>query len=536
MKKFMILISSLLIFNINAVNAEEIISNEEDNTTISEVKYVAKVNDKNYETLEEAISNAEYNDVITLLEDTAGSFKITKGITIDLNKHSINGDNKNSIFDIDLEDGILEIKNGTLGNNTISLDGGSVIIKNGSLKIDNVKFENNNAKNGGAIKVSGGQIEISNCTFNNNKATTGSGGAIQVAADYNNSVVEISNSKFNKNSSKGNGGAISVSSNNKNNNANLVINNGNTFDSNEAGIYGGAIHTSGSNTSFQVDGSKFINNKANAGGAIYNIKNTLDEKVVFNNSTFIGNEAKTIAGAIYSRTTKNEIVEINGCTIKNNKANLGGGIYLDSTNAGSMNVTIDSIIYDNSAKNAADDIYTSNRGNITITLPNVTNYDNAKLNCDDIIDGWYIDIKGSRWNAHGEEVNVNKVNEITLTGSNSLKAAHDGFGKVLVKYVDKDGKSLSEDITLNGKYNTEYVTEEKEFQYYELVDVKGNKTGKFSNELNEVTYIYEYVGGTGGDDPEFPKTGIEDNNIIEIIGIVSLLSLGTVVVLKKKLI
>ena len=49
-----------------------------------------------------------------------------------------------------------------------------------------------------------------------------------------------------------------------------------------------------------------------------------------------------------------------------------------------------------------------------------------------------------------------------------------------------------------------------------------------------VTYIYEYVGGTGGDDPDFPRTGIESNNIVEIITMVSLVALGTTIILKKK--
>lgn len=49
-----------------------------------------------------------------------------------------------------------------------------------------------------------------------------------------------------------------------------------------------------------------------------------------------------------------------------------------------------------------------------------------------------------------------------------------------------------------------------------------------------VTYIYEYVGGIGGDDPEFPKTGIESNSLIEIMTVVSFIALGTTVILKKK--
>ena len=76
--------------------------------------------------------------------------------------------------------------------------------------------------------------------------------------------------------------------------------------------------------------------------------------------------------------------------------------------------------------------------------------------------------------------------------------------------------------------------QEKEFQYYELLKVEGNRIGLYAEEDTEVIYVYTYVGGTGGDDPDFPRTGIESNNIVEMIAMVSLVALGTTIVLKKK--
>ena len=107
-------------------------------------------------------------------------------------------------------------------------------------------------------------------------------------------------------------------------------------------------------------------------------------------------------------------------------------------------------------------------------------------------------------------------------------------GNLTVKYVDENGKELSESIFSTGMIGKEYTTEEKEFQYYELLKVEGNRTGLYAEEDTEVIYVYTYVGGTGGDDPDFPRTGIESNNIVEMIAMVSLVALGTTRVLKKK--
>lgn len=55
------------------------------------------------------------------------------------------------------------------------------------------------------------------------------------------------------------------------------------------------------------------------------------------------------------------------------------------------------------------------------------------------------------------------------------------------------------------------------------------------SKIDTVTYVYEYVGGMGVDDLEFPKTGVTTNYYLEIIFIVSLLALITVVKIKNKL-
>ncbi|GGE73588.1 MucBP domain-containing protein [Priestia taiwanensis] len=66
-------------------------------------------------------------------------------------------------------------------------------------------------------------------------------------------------------------------------------------------------------------------------------------------------------------------------------------------------------------------------------------------------------------------------------------------GTVIVKYIDKEGKKLTEDITLTGDVGNPYKTEKKEFDGYEFVKVEGPSEGTFIDGEIVVTYIYEKI-------------------------------------------
>ncbi len=109
-------------------------------------------------------------------------------------------------------------------------------------------------------------------------------------------------------------------------------------------------------------------------------------------------------------------------------------------------------------------------------------------------------------------------------------------GNLIVKYITIFGETLSPDETSTEKVGTDYKTEAKEFEYYKLVEVKGNETGKYIDGTTEVVYVYEFVGGTGGnDDPDFPVTGVETNNILEYTLLISLISLIGSIIIRKKI-
>ena len=83
-------------------------------------------------------------------------------------------------------------------------------------------------------------------------------------------------------------------------------------------------------------------------------------------------------------------------------------------------------------------------------------------------------------------------------------------GNVVVKYVtvkDNSYENLIDDITLNGLVGTTYVTNEKTFENYILVETIGEVEGEFALEDKEVIYVYKLKELP-------PKTGImiESNN------------------------
>ena len=112
-------------------------------------------------------------------------------------------------------------------------------------------------------------------------------------------------------------------------------------------------------------------------------------------------------------------------------------------------------------------------------------------------------------------------------------------GDLIVRYITIFNETLSSDEKSTEKVGTDYKTEQKEFEYYKLVEIKGNETGKYVDGTIEVVYVYEFVGGSGGNDepidPNFPATGVETNNALEYTLLISLISLVGSIIVRKKL-
>ena len=167
------------------------------------------------------------HDVITITEDITLSEPlppITGTITIEGGGHTISGDGKFRIFDVN--GGRLTLKNLTLekGKATEGSGGFTYIINNehvlvdagGALRLDggaqvfieNTTLSGNSADAGGAIALLSGKLSGDNSSFVGNTSSQYDGGAILLGKG----AVTITNSSFVDNSAVWTGGALGVQS------------------------------------------------------------------------------------------------------------------------------------------------------------------------------------------------------------------------------------------------------------------------------------------------------------------------------------
>ena len=77
-------------------------------------------------------------------------------------------------------------------------------------------------------------------------------------------------------------------------------------------------------------------------------------------------------------------------------------------------------------------------------------------------------------------------------------------GKVIVKYLNEEGYSLTSTITISGNVNDDYFTDQLVFDGYELSSIQGERNGFITEGVTYVTYIYKLIPE---EVPEEPKTG-----------------------------
>lgn len=565
--------------------------NEDTTNEEQEVKnYVAQINDTKYETFDEAYAASKNDDTIILLSNaTTEGINLKHNLTIDGKKYTLTFTNKgiamwkysltfknmtvsmNGITStpytaewnwmaiaastnakLILENTNMTIdaagksKNNThaiyfCGNNVLSLKNSTLTIKN--YKQDALEWDDK--RKGFEEFDTGYNVILENSTFVSDHNRSGFTGTFTVKT-YN-SNVDVINSRGN--GSNGSHFEFHDSKVNFNNNgshglsAGLLTIDNSTVNANNNGANG--IHVS---NTLKVQNNSIVN--------IENNKCSISSKWTIPGALYVAGK-----DSIIDKTTKLTIQNNNGSgiyvhktgdlkletgTIINNfaeKLQIGGGIH----NTGNLTIDNSVIINNNHAEVSSDDIYNDENANITFGNTHddwelnggYKDKDKTEKDCTDKIDGWYDDNEEKRYNSHDENKDNLYVLEKTsgnYTNKLTLKAAHGLYGNVTVKYIDDEGKELSKNIILRGKVDSEYTSSEKEFEYYELIEVKGNKTGKYTLDNQEVIYIYSFVGGMGGDiiDPAFPKTGVEDSNLPEVIFSLSSLLLAGTILLKKR--
>ena len=95
--------------------------------------------------------------------------------------------------------------------------------------------------------------------------------------------------------------------------------------------------------------------------------------------------------------------------------------------------------------------------------------------------------------------------------------------RVIVKYVDENGKTISATEIIEGKINDTYKTNKKDINNYKYVKVEGNTKGTMKNKEITVTYIYKKESKNA---PKvLPKTGNSAIILSTIIGIMIIATL-----------
>ena len=307
-------------------------------------------------------------------EDKLGTITI-KGSTFEGNKAGNGGAVWNG------SDGKVDIANSTFKDNTALAEGGlgqgGAITNADQMTITGGSFANNTAKySGGAIynganAASGkASLTIDGTTFTGNSVTATyskdstdpnqdniAGGAI---FNDTNAKLDVKNATFTGNTSSLKGGAIF------NRDGNVTITDS-TFKGNSVPTSaGGAVLNESGNTGISgtitITGSTFEGNKAGNGGAVWNGS---DGKVTIKNSTFKDNTALAEGGLGQGGAITNaDQMTITGSTFEGNQAGkLGGAIF----NAASGNLTFNgtNTFTNNTAAGNTNDIY--NAGTITVT-------------------------------------------------------------------------------------------------------------------------------------------------------------------------
>ena len=376
-------------------------------------KNAAKIGEKEYPTVADAIAAADGSESIVLLRDVTENIKINKSLTLDLGGFKLSGDGTKTVVSISGKDKdmAVTVKNGTVTGGHAT-NGGGFDIQRGNIEIENCIIEENTATSGGGGVNIGGSanVKIKYSEICKNTAAN-SGGAIYMASSwgydgYYDCACEIVDTKLNNNSANI-GGALGMGASmyqyqNMHITASFTMSGKSEISSNTAKTTsttrgGGGVYLVGNGSRFIMNDGFITDNVAenSCGGAIFS-ENW--RGITLNGGSITGNSAKMHGGAIYIKNVnlkdnplEDEVLNVAaGVTITDNHCGgNGGGI------AALQDVTVkiakNSALYNNTAETIGDDVY-SGSGN-QLNLPEATEMSgDLILSSDNVpITDWYYD-------------------------------------------------------------------------------------------------------------------------------------------------
>lgn len=281
---------------------------------------------------------------------------------------------------VDRNNTVLNIKDSSYTNNTF--DGSGTVFatrtpkvnSTSTLMVKNTHFIGNSATESGGAISNFNILNVTGSEFKDNNATVGvdakglieGGGAIFLGSE---SETKIDTTIFAGNSSKTNGGAISMRQPKDGDNSAAKLNVSATFDGNHADANGGAIYNTfyanngmGLGDGVTVAGNFTKNSAGKNGGAIFNdgAKDKIGNAggvMTIRDSVFSENTATTWGGAIFNDGT---MTLGDGVSFTGNSANFGGAVW----NQGTLKAEAGTKFIGNKATTAGGALY--NEDNTTI--------------------------------------------------------------------------------------------------------------------------------------------------------------------------
>ena len=393
-------------------------------------KNAAKIGEKAYPTVADAIADAQQDDTIVLLRDVTENITINKSLTLDLGGFTLSGDVDAAVVTISGDETQVTVQNGTVTGGRNPQDGGGFAIDNAVVQLKDLSITDNETVGGnGNGEVGGGGIYASyadvcmqNVTVSENSVTGSSsdGGGILVrygsltmdgchverntAPDcgggmiLRHSELNAANSFFENNTApQGAGIYFNDASGDaekgcSGKHEHLIT--GSTISGNTASNIGGGMYV-GTISNLTLRNSKLLKNDgASQGGAIVAYSAGTIE---LDGVSISENKAASGAGilALGTVTGKPDIRLLNGTAIdKNTATGYGGGIYASASN---INIAENSAVYNNTATTAGDDLMFNAS---TFTLPKAKDMSGDRILSSDKAEiiGWYHD-GWFKWNA-----------------------------------------------------------------------------------------------------------------------------------------
>lgn len=153
-------------------------------------KNAAKIGEKAYPTVADAIADAQQDDTIVLLRDVTENITINKSLTLDLGGFTLSGDVDAAVVTISGDETQVTVQNGTVTGGRNPQDGGGFAIDNAVVQLKDLSITDNETVGGngngevggGGIYASYADVSMQNVTVSENSVTGSSsdGGGILV--------------------------------------------------------------------------------------------------------------------------------------------------------------------------------------------------------------------------------------------------------------------------------------------------------------------------------------------------------------------